>query len=217
MNKTNMVYRHVAEKALANRKARLVVRGVAKELGISPDTVSNAIAPLKRIGAVSMYSRHFEVVAFKKLLVFWAVNRRFERDIAYSTYVPIKSAEELENYMPDEIAFTNFSGYCKNFTNNAADYGEVYVYAGEGSMAEIKKRFPKSTDSPRGGRYNNLTVLRPDRVLEEKIENHTITNSSVSLPQLYADLWNNGSWMAYEFIKRLEEKIDGLYEKAILE
>lgn len=217
MNKTNMVYRYVAESVLANRKARLVVRGIAKELGISPDTVSNAIAPLKRIGAVSMYRRHFEVVAFKKLLVFWAVNRKFERDITYATYVHIKSVEELENYMPDEIAFTGFSGYCKNFQNNAADYGEVYVYAGESSITEIKKRFPKNTNSPMGGTYNNLIVLRPDKILEKKIETHALDNSSVSLPQLYVDLWNNRSWMAYEFMKKLEEKIDDIYEKAILE
>jgi predicted DNA-binding transcriptional regulator len=217
MNKTNIVYRHVAEKVLANRKARLVVRGIAKELGISPDTVSNAIAPLRRIGAVSMYSRHFEVVAFKKLLVYWAVNRKFERDIVYATYVPIKGIEEIENYMPDEIAFTNFSGYCKNFPNDAADYGEVHVYAGEDSTSEIKRRFPKNTNAPRSGAYNNLIILKPDGVLEEKIEKHTIVNSSVSLPQLYVDLWNNSSWMAYEFIKKLEEKIDGIYEKAILE
>lgn len=217
MNKRGMVYRSIAEKVLVNRREKIVERGIAKELSISPDTVSNAIAPLKRIGIVKMYRRHFEVIAFKKLLLYWAVNRKFEKDVVYETYVPIKGPKEIENYMPDEIAFTNFSGYCKNFRNDAADYSEVHVYAAGRALNEIRKRFPKTGNPPQGGRYNNLVVLKPDRVLEEKMERHALMHSSVSLPQLYVDLWNNDSWIAYEFLKKLEEKIDERYEKAILE
>ncbi len=217
MNKANVVYRQIAEEILQNRRAKLVERKIAKNLGISPDTVNNAIAPLKRIGAVTVQRRHFEVIDFKKLLLYWAVNRKFDKDIIYETYVPVKSPEEIENYLPEGIAFTNFSGYKKIFNESPADYGEVYVYAERKIVTEIKIRFSESNMSPKRGKYNNLIVLRPDSLLENSIESHIISHSSVSLPQLYVDLWNNGSWMAYEFIKSLEKRIDEIYEKAILE
>ncbi len=216
MNKTNVVYREVAEAVLVNRKTALVGREIAKRIGASPDTVSSALTPLKKIGAIAMYRRHFEVVNFKKLLLVWAVNRKFDRDISYRTYVEVKDIQEIEDRLPGEIAYTNYSGYVKLFGNDASSYGEVYVYASESAMKEIKIRFPPKNIS-KGSEYSNLIVLKPDGVLGKRIIDRELTNSSVSLPQLYVDLWTNGSWYAYEFLKKLEKRIDDAYANAILE
>ncbi|MCW6159898.1 MAG: hypothetical protein LVQ95_02300 [Candidatus Micrarchaeales archaeon] len=216
MEKTGMVYRHIAERLLKNRKEKFVEREIARVLQVSPDTVSNAIAPLKRVGVASVYRRHVEITDFKKLLVFWAVHRKFSRDIVYQTYYGAGAVSEIEDRLPNEIAYTCFSGYTKNFTNDAADYSEVYVYADAGALKEIKRRFPKKEFSVKVG-YSNLIVLDPDQVLAKKIQSHELEHSSVSLPQLYVDLWNLNTWYAYEFIKKLEKRIDDMYEKAILE
>ena len=120
MNKTGMVYRYVAERLLEDRKAKFVERGIAKELHISPDTVSNAIKPLSSIGCATVSRRYFYITNFKKLLTFWAVHRKLGRDTVYRTYVAIKDVGEIEDHMPDEIAYTMSSGYVKNYGNDAA-------------------------------------------------------------------------------------------------
>ncbi len=212
MNKSGIVYRHILEQALANRRSKFVEREIARRLGISPDTVNNAVAPLKGIGAVAMYRRHFEVLDFKKLLLFWAVHRKLERDVIYSSYVRIKDVSEIEDKLPDSIAYTEYSAYTKNFGNDASDYSEVYVYADDATRREIARRFPSQWKD-----HHNLVVLKPDPVLEKRIADKKLVHSSVSMPQMYVDLWNNSTWYAYEFVKKLEKRIDDAYAKAVLE
>ncbi|MGD0729342.1 MAG: hypothetical protein ABR981_04675 [Candidatus Micrarchaeaceae archaeon] len=216
MKKIELVYRDILQTALSNKKSKFVVREIAKELGISPNTVSFAIMPLKRSGAVKMYLRHFDIINFDKLLAFWAVNRNMDKDIIYRTYVPVKNAEQIEKKMPNEIAYTCCSGYKNLFGNDVSDYSGVYVYAAEDSLMEIKKRFPERKLSERANDYN-LFVLKPDKILEEKINSHKLEHDTVSIPQLYVDLWNTTEWYSYEFLKRLKKRINDTYGKAILE
>lgn len=39
--------------------------------------------PLKKAGIAAMYRRHFEIPNFDKLLAYWAVDRKFDKDIVY--------------------------------------------------------------------------------------------------------------------------------------
>lgn len=216
VDKKGIVYRQIAETLLRDRKSRFVERELARELGISPDTVSNAIAPLKRIGAATVYRRYFEVHDLNKLLVFWAVGRRLERDIVYRTWVETQSISSVEDHMPDGTAYTCFSGYSRWFSGPAADYSEVYVYATEQALAEIRKRFPEREFSKGVERYN-LFVLRPDHALAKIIDDGKQEHGSAPLSQIYVDLWNLKQWQAAEFLKRLEPRIGEMYAKAVLE
>jgi hypothetical protein len=216
MNKSGVVYRHVAELYLRDSSIKPVVRHIASDLGISPNTVSMALSQLSRIGAIKMHKRNFEILDFGKLLVFWEVNRKFDKDIVYRTYVRIKDPNDIEKYMPNEIAYTNYSGYIKLFGNDASDYGSVYVYATDKSMEEIKKRFPPKSLSSKVEWYN-LYVMKPDYELARMIENHELKNSTVPISQLYVDLWNNGEWYAFEFLKKLKNRMGEMYGKTILE
>ncbi len=216
MKKLGMVYRYLAETVLSNRKSKFVVRGAAAELGVSPNTVSLAIAPLKRSGAVAMYRAHFEVINLDKLLALWAVGRRLDRDVVYRTYVEFSNVQELEKHMPDGVAYTSCSGYCAIFKNDVSDYGNVYVYATASALEEIKKRFPERKLSRTVEGYN-LFILKPDSVLEKMITERKLKGASVSLPQLYVDLWDSKEWYSYEFLKKVKKKIDDAYANAILE
>lgn len=216
MKKTGIVYREICEALLKDRKAHFSERELARRLGLSPDTVSRSLAPLKRTGTAVVYRRHFEIASLEKLLAFWAVGRKFENDIAYSTYVEVKSLDDIEGRMPAEIAYTCFSAFVRIFGPAPADYGEVYAYASEHALKEIELRFPKK-DFSGAVRKHNLFVLRTDAVLEKAIVESSTSNSSVPISQLYVDLWNNSSWNAYEFLKKVKERIDEIYGKAILE
>jgi DNA-binding Lrp family transcriptional regulator len=214
MNKAGVVYRYIAEALLKNRKANLVERNIARMLAISPNTVSRALAPLERIGSVQIYRTYFNIYDWKKLLLFWAVNRKIERDIIYKTYSQVRDISKIEDRLPGEIAYTSFSAYVKNFGNDAAGYSEVYAYAPEATLKEIMQRFPPMRGP---GGYSNLIILKPDYVLEKRIADGTLVHSSVPLPQLYVDLWNNNTWYAYEFMKKLEPRIGDAYAKALLD
>lgn len=216
MKKSGMVYRYIAERVLADRKAKLVVREIARELGISPNTVSLAIAPLQRSGAAAMYLRHFEVTDLSKLLSFWAVTRKLSRDVIYSTYVEMKAASEVEERMPDGIAYTCCSGYTAMFGNDVSDYSSVYVYAPEYQAREIMGRFPAMEMSKRAAGHN-LFVLKPDPALKIAITEGGLAHSTAPLTQLYVDLWGSGEWYSYEFMIRLRKRIGDMYGKAILE
>jgi DNA-binding transcriptional regulator YhcF (GntR family) len=216
MNKKCLAYRYIAEHALADKKMKFTVRGIASDLSVAPDTISNAAAPLKRTGAIDMQRRYFTLINFEKLLAIWAVARNFDRDIEYKTYVARRSTAEIEDMLPSGIAYTNYSGYTKLFGNAVSTYSEVYAYATEQAVEEIKKRFPKNLLS-KGSDYGNLIILRPDYVLSKRIMGKALQGSAVSMPQLYVDLWNAKEWYAYEFLRRLKEKIDDKYAKAILE
>lgn len=217
MKKSEIVYRYILEKAIYDKTATFVERSIANELGISPNTVSIALAPLSRSGAVKIHARHFDVLNIGKMLIFWAVNRRPDKDVIYKTYVQMRNPDVIERQMPDEIAYTVYSGYVNIFGNDASDYSEVYVYATAESLEEIKARFPKNKLSQVRSRYYNLFVLKPDNVLERQINGHMLKYSSVSVPQLFADMWNVNQWYSYDFMKKLREKINGIYGKTILE
>ncbi len=214
MKKSQTVYRYLAEAALKDKNAGFAMRDMARALHISPNTVSLAIKPLERVGAVSRRSNRAGVLDLEKLMAFWAVSRNLEKDIIYRTYVDERETE-IEKRMPSEIAFTCYSAYSMLFGNDASDYSGVYAYATEKGLEQIMKRFPEKRLSGKSG-YSNLIVLKPDQVLEEMINTGTLKRSSVSVPQIYVDLWNNKDWYANEFLKKLKVRMDEMYAKAIL-
>ena len=92
--------------------------------------------------------------------------------------------------------FTAYSGYRMCFREVPAAYSEVFVYADEETLKEIKRRFPEKKGPP------NLFVLKADRRLKG------IAKGDVAPPvQLFADLWNLREWYAKEFVNALLKRI----------
>ena len=214
MKKNQVIYRFIAQATLQNKKTKFVMRDIARTLKISPNTVSLTVKSLVNIGAVTQYGNYFSISDFNKLIDFWAVKRDISKDIIYQTYADIEESE-IEKMMPSEVAFTCYSAYVLLFGNDASDYSGVYVYASDKGLKEIKMRFPEKKLSERS-KYFNITVLKPDQLLSNMIDNGATIKSSVSVPQLYVDLWNTKDWYAYEFLKKLKIKIDDMYAKAVL-
>ena len=125
---------------------------IAGRLGISLSTVNNAIKPLSRVGAVEKSRLGLKLVDKEKALAYWASIRDLEKDTAYKTRAEM-GVDEIEKLMPSGVVFTAFTAYKLKFKDTPADYSEVYVYADEEGLEEIKGRFPQ-----RGG-PENITVL----------------------------------------------------------
>jgi len=191
MKNKELVYKEVLYQVMEKKNKTLTQSYLAKSLNISLSTVNNALAPLKKMGSIKINPRNFIVIEPKKILYYWASIRNIEKDVIYQTRVnmPVK---EIEKNMPDDIIFTAYSCYRFKFKDVPSDYSEVYVY-GE----NIEKRFPLNKNTP------NLFVLKKDFFQKEK---------NATLAQLFVDLWNIKEWYAKEFLKALEEKINGILE-----
>ncbi|MEM0143246.1 MAG: hypothetical protein QXL94_04770 [Candidatus Parvarchaeum sp.] len=199
----NAVYRSVAESILSGND-RLGINSIAKNLHISPNTVDIAIKALENVGAAKISNRSFEITNLEKMLMYWAAVRKLNKSIAYSTFVGT-GVLNIEKMMPGEVAFTGCSGYTMLFGNDVADYGEVYVYATNAALEEIKKRFPQKNLSAVSN-YADLYILRPDKPLELSMKTG-IVKSTVPKSQLYVDLWNIKGWQASMFFAKAKEHI----------
>ena len=200
MNKQDAIYRFISERFMAG-KTGFTQKDIATELSLSLSTVNLAIKKLNNVSAVKVYKRSFDVIDFSKLMLFWATRRNLNKDIVYKTASDLP-VHEIERSMPNNIAFTAYSAFKYLLGNTPADYSQVYVYADSNTLNEIRIRFPE-----RKGIYN-LFVLLPDVYLSKSIESKNLKNSSVSIPQIFVDLWNINNWYSKDFIDALEKRMN---------
>lgn len=188
------VYREILYNVLEKRGSFLSQKKIAEACGAAISTVNYALNPLLSMNAIEKKPLGFRVIAPKKILLYWASIRRFERDVIYKTFVDL-GIEEIEKSLPPAI-FTAYSGYKFRFGSTPAGYAEVYVY---GNAEKIAERFPANAKKPA-----NLFVLRADE--------HLSRFRKIPIAQLFVDLWNLNKWYAHDFINELEVKINGILE-----
>lgn len=184
MKKVEVVYSYILEQVLEKKRRTMKQSEIAQALDISLSTVNAAMSHLRKMNAVRVRPRGFDVVDTKKILYYWASVRNIEKDIIYSTRVDA-DVGDIEKRMPAGIVYAAYSAYKIKFRDVPADYSEVYVY---GDAETVKKRFPPSKNKP------NLFVLAPG---PQKI---TVAN-------IFVDLWNTKEWYAKDFLNALEVKI----------
>ncbi|MGI0141368.1 MAG: hypothetical protein ACREBF_01810 [Candidatus Micrarchaeales archaeon] len=199
MNGQETVYRRIACGFL-DGEGSFTQLSLSKSLGLSLSTVNAAVVNLRDISAVRVKQRSFEVVAFDRLLLYWATHRLLKKDIIYQTRVDMP-VREIERSMPQEIAFTGYTAYRLIFKEAPADYSEVYVYATEPGLSIVKKRFPKNDKIP------NVVVLKCDGNLKNAIEQGKLKHSSVCEAQVFVDLWNMGEWYAKDYVDALAKRV----------
>ncbi|MBU2100784.1 MarR family transcriptional regulator [Candidatus Micrarchaeota archaeon] len=185
MLKSEMVFLEIFRGAKTQKE-------IAEKLCISLSTVNNAVKPLARIGAIEKRNFGFRLIDKEKALAFWASARNLEKDIVYKTRANLP-VTEIERLMPSGVVFTAFTAFRLKFREVPADYSEVYVYAKEEELVELKKRFPK-----KDGPANIIVLLEPEKFMTEKIVPNEL---------LFADLWNLKEWYAKEFLNKLKQKM----------
>ena len=189
MKRTEEVYKEILYQSEKGNKI-ITQKAIAEKLDLSLSNVNNAMAPLRRMGAVNVKKMCFHIINPKKILYHWASVRNLKKDIIYSTRIE-KSVVEIEKSMPDSVVFAAYSAYRLKFNDVPADYSEVYVYCDD--IEEIKKRFPLSKNTP------NVFMLKKDKNIDKY--GRIATNANI-----FVDLWNLSEWYAHDFIKALEQK-----------
>ena len=190
MKKIELVFREILEGLIEERKKTFTQADIARALKISLSTVNLAINYLRKMGAVRVKQRSFEVVNGKKILLYWASIRNLSKDMVYKTRVDM-DVVDIEKNMPNDVIYGAYSGYKFLFHDVPADYSEIYVYSD--NLEEIKKRFRENKNEP------NLFVLKKQF-------------DKITMAQLFVDLWNLKEWYAKDFLKAIEEKVYGILE-----
>ena len=195
MKKIEAVYREILYNAIERKKANFTQLELSKKLNLSLSIVNLAVKKLEAIGTVKVMQRSFKVIDIKKILLFWASARNLSKDVILKMRIeaPVR---EIERIMPN-ILFTAYTGYAFKFKDVPADYSEVYIYANEEELEEVKKRVSKVKTS---NVNPNFFVLRKDLLLGSYKE--------IPLSQLFVDLWNIKEWYAKEFVNSLDKKIE---------
>ena len=192
MKKIEQVFREILYQAIERKNSKLTQLELSKNLNLSLSTINLAIKKLEEIGAVKIEKMGFNVIAINKILYYWASFRKLNKGITYQTRVEMP-VREIERLLPNVI-LAAYSAYKLKFNDVPADYSEVYVYADQEELDEIKKRFSKNNKIP------NLFVLEKDQNIEKYSKTGTIA-------QIFVDLWNLKQWYAQDFINSLKKKI----------
>jgi|SRR3989344_2006040 len=192
MKRAEEVYREILFQGMEKKRNSLTQSYLSKNLNMSLSMINLSLKPLIKMNAIKINQRSFDVIDKRKILYYWASNRNVEKDIIYRTRAE-KPTKRIESEMPADVIYTGYSAYKFKFKDVPADYSEIYVYCND--VKEIEKRFPKNDKNP------NLFVLKKDR-----------NNKEITIAQIFVDLWNLKEWYAKEFLKAMEEKINGLLE-----
>jgi DNA-binding transcriptional regulator YhcF (GntR family) len=193
MKKIEQIYREMLFQGIEKGKNVLTQSELAKSTGVSLSTVNLAVKKLGDIGAVVISNRNFRITDIKKILYYWASIRNFGKDILYKARVEMP-VREIEKNLPD-VFYACFSAYKFKFKEVPADYSEVYVYASDKDVGEIKKRFSGKELNP------NLIVLNED-------ENMKKFGKTLTIGQIFVDLWNLNKWYAKDFLDSLDLKLN---------
>ncbi len=191
MKKFEIIWREILTQALEERKREFFQTQLARKFHVSTSTVFHALVKPRAIGAVKIGKKECALVDFDKLLLLWATERNLKRDIIYETHIDLPILE-IEGLLPGDVLPTAYTSYRLQFDIVPADYDRVVVYAS--GLESIQKRFP-----PQKGRAT-LTVLQPDPFLASM--------KTVSLVQLYVDLWSLPQWYGRDFYLAVYQKIE---------
>ena len=191
LSKKEIVYRYLLDQYFEKKQFKFTQSELAKLFHISLSTVNNALKPLRAMGAVEVKSRSFNMLDAKKLILYWATVRKFEKDIIYATRYE-DSVSEIEKLMTSNAVFTAYSAYRFTYKDAPADYSEVYIYISKEELSEIKERFQARNGPP------NIFVLEKDPFIRK---------NKVLSSQIFVDLWNIRTWYAKEYLDAIEKRL----------
>ncbi len=191
MKKIEYVWRELLYRTIEERKPVFAQQELAASLGLSSSTVNLALAPIRRLGGVTINKRHSEVIDYEKILYHWANHRNIASDIAAALHLDLP-VTEIEGRLPAGSIPTAYTAVREQFGEPPAEYGNVYCY--HANPGEVAQRL--MGDSSAG--EPNLFILTSDPHL----------GTTVSLSQLFVDLWNMTDWYAKDFCTVVKKKIE---------
>ena len=190
MKKIEFIWRHLLYSSLEQRQFRFQQQALAGLFSLSSSTVNLALHPLRDLGAVRVGGRGFDVTDPEKILYHWANHHRLLPSLRLRVNLPVLEIEGL--LLPDSVS-TAYTAVRERFGEPPADYDKVYCYLPSPDAAAIRFQSEIVPGPP------NLFILQADPFLK-----------SLSLSQLFVDLWQLSDWYAKDFVTLVKSQIDEL-------
>ncbi len=195
MKKIELIWRHILFETIEKKQPHFQQQALAKQFSMSSSTVNAALTPLRRLGAIRVGGRGFDVTDYEKVLYHWANIRRFQSDIAYSFRFSTP-VQNIESQLPSGTIPTAYTAIRERFGEPPSDYDTIYCY--HNNPEAVQKRF--ANECVKG--KPNVFILQADPYLS--------SYPTLPLAQIFVDLWNLNDWFAKEFLHITKEAIDGL-------
>lgn len=196
MKKIETIWHHLLFSALKGNYKHTQTE-LAERFSFSLSTINHALNVPTSIGAIRKTSRFFVLNDFTKLLYYWASVRNFEKDIIYTSFYD-GTVSEIEGLINPEGIYACYSAGRKVLKESPADYSKVYFYIPEQFLDKVKSRF-----SEKSKKDCNIFVLKMPLFMSDY-------GNTTTLPQTFVDIWNLRDWYSKDFVKSLEEKINGI-------
>lgn len=190
MKKIEAVWRELLFQSIECKKFVFTQKELSLYLKVSVSTIHQALIIPRKLNAIRVTGRDFEIIHLEKILYLWATVRDPLKEVVYKTFVPV-SAAYLEGLLPPGTIFTGYSGFKEHLSCTPAEYDHVYCYSQ--ALLEIKKRCPFNPKQ-----FPNLWVLKPDARLSLYL--------SLPLAQIFVDIWNFPEWYAKDFISEFRQR-----------
>lgn len=191
MLKIEFIWRELLYRSIEKKQPNFSINELANRFSLSTSMVSHALHPLRELKIVEVGKTSSQVLDAEKLLFFWATRRRIEKDIIYKTYYP-QDIFEIESLMPPQTTPTAYSACRLYFDLVSSDYDKIYYYAS--NKEDIGSRFLQ-----KGKNKFNIHILKKDDFMENY--------KTITLAQVFVDLWALPDWYAREFREALHKKI----------
>ncbi|MBI4357512.1 MAG: hypothetical protein HY559_06520 [Gammaproteobacteria bacterium] len=184
MKKVEIIWRELLYQSLEKQVFRFTQKNLAARFKVSVSTVHQAISLPRKLHAVRVTGRYFEMIQVEKILYLWGTYRNPFKELIYETFVA-QSAAHIEGQLPPGTLLTGYGGFKERFHNTPAEYAHVYCYSE--NLNEIKRRFPANKQQA-----PNLCVFSPDLFLK--------LYPALPLAQIFVDIWNLPEWYSKDFI-----------------
>lgn len=200
MSKKEAIWRDILAQFRLQKRTLFTQKELAAHFGFSTSTVFHALKSLREAGIIEVSGRDFRLISYKKLLLFWASHRTFQKDIWFHARIDLEP-KALEAALPPFVHFGLYSAFAFIYHDAPADYDHIYVYAATEQLPTIRERL---SDPDQMSKNPNFFILKKDSWFARY--------GAMPLEQMFVDIWNAPEWYAKDFLKRLEEKLPFAYE-----
>lgn len=191
MKQKDIVWRTLADAALAHKRNWNSIREISEASRTSPDTTYLALGRLIDIGAIrANASSGFAVVSVSKLVEAFAASRNLKADTIVSTTLDAAQEVLRDEGFPYVLGGTNAAVHYLGGNNTVSDLGRRIIYT---PVQDVLSNLPAGDEA---------TFLVQDELAVTQWR-----DGYSSIAQTLADLWASPGWQSAEFLQALKKKM----------
>lgn len=191
MKQKEIVWRTLADAALAHKRNWNSIREISEASRTSPDTTYLALGRLIDIGAIrANASSGFAVVSVSKLVEAFAASRNLKADTIVSTTLDAAQEVLRDEDFPYVLGGTNAAVHYLGGNNTVSDLGRRIIYT---PVQDVLSNLPAGDEA--------IFLVQDELAVRQWRDGYS------SIAQTLADLWASPGWQSAEFLQALKKRM----------